>query len=232
MTSPVWIGAAAVAGATAGLVASARARAWAAGRPVPASVVRPAAPLVALACAGVWAGVVWRWGVVPATAPLLLLGWVAVAATDVDLRAHVIPDRLTLRAPVVLAALLVGVAVLSGSADGLVAAGVAAVVLPGALLATSLVFQRLRGQVGIGLGDVKFAITIGMGLGWLGAAHLLLAVLATFASAAAVVLVLLAARRVDLGDRVPFGPHLAVGTVVALIGGAPAASWVADVILR
>jgi prepilin signal peptidase PulO-like enzyme (type II secretory pathway) len=81
------------------------------------------------------------------------------------------------------------------------------------------------------LGDIKFALSLGLVLGWLGAPHVLLAVLATFTSSA-VVGALLAARRVDLADRVPFGPHLALGTTVVLIGGDPAAAWLTGVLTR
>jgi leader peptidase (prepilin peptidase) / N-methyltransferase len=219
-------------GSTAGFIASRRARAWAIGRPVPAAAL-PLPPLmVTVVGAVVWTGIVWRWGAVIELLPLLIAGWVVVVATDIDLRAHVIPDRLTLRAPLVLVAALLVVAMRRGSADGLVGAAVASIVLPGMLLATSAAFRRLRGQVGIGLGDVKLALSLGLILGWLGASHLLLAVLVTFASSAAVVIVLLVAGRVDLSDRVPFGPHLAVGTVAAMVGGDPAAAWVADLVLR
>jgi len=119
----------------------------------------------------------------------------------------------------------VGGAVGGPSADAagrIVAAAVTAVVLPGALLLTSVLFRRLRHEAGIGLGDVKLAIAIGLVLGWRGPGLVVLALLATFASSALVVLVLLAARRIGMGDRVPFGPHLAVGAVAALIGGDPA----------
>jgi leader peptidase (prepilin peptidase) / N-methyltransferase len=221
-----------VLGAGAGLIASQRARHWAVGRDVPDAVIRLPPPVVALLCAGAWAGIVWRWGADLDVIPLLALGWMLVAATDIDLRAHVIPDRLTLRAPPVLTAMLVGLALVRGTAAGLVAAGVTALVLPGVLLVTSLAFHRLRGQVGIGLGDIKFTISLGLILGWLGPPFLLLAVLGMFSSAAVVVAGLLLAGRVDLSSRVPFGPHLAVGTAVALIGGAPAATWVTALLGR
>ncbi len=186
MTSALGLVAAATAGGLAGLLASARARRWAIDRDVPASSVRLPPALVALVCAALWTGTLWRWGIIPEVVPLLALGWVVVAASDVDLRAHVIPDRLTLRAPLVLAAMLITLAAVRGSAAGLLVAGITAIVLPAALLVTSLAFHRFRGQAGIGLGDIKFALSLGLVLGWLGAPHVLLAVVATFASSAAV----------------------------------------------
>jgi leader peptidase (prepilin peptidase)/N-methyltransferase len=217
-------------GAGAGLVASRLAATWTALRPVPVPRVTVRPTLSALVHGVVLASVVWRWGVSLGTVPLVGLAWVVLLAADVDLRAHVIPDRLTLRAPLGLGVLLVAVT-LTGDGAGvgagrLVASGIAAVVLPGALLVTSRVFQRVRAEVGVGLGDVKLAIAIGLVLGWRGAGLVLLAVLVAFVASAAVALGLLATRRLTLRDRLPFGPHLAVGTVAALVGGHPAAGWV------
>jgi leader peptidase (prepilin peptidase) / N-methyltransferase len=215
-----------VAGVVAGLIAARLASAWARGRPVPPSpVVMPIAASAALGGVS-WMAIVWRWGLAPSALPLLALAWVMLAAAQVDLRAHVIPDRLTLRASFVLAAALVGLALWDGAdvdrtAD-LVTAGITAVVLPSGLLLTSSLFRRRRGQSGVGLGDVKLAIPIGLVLGWLGPGFVLLALLMTFASSTGLVLVLLGTRRLELGDRLPFGPHLAVGTVGALVGGGPA----------
>jgi len=220
-------------GAGAGIVASRLAATWTAHRPVPVGRVEVQPALSALVHGVVLAGVVWRWGVAPGTVPLAGLAWVVLLAADVDLRAHVIPDRLTLRAPLVLGLLLVAVT-LGGDGAGvggvgagrLVAAGAAAVVLPGALLVTARAFQRLRAEVGVGFGDVKLAVTIGLVLGWRGADLVLLAVLVAFVASAAVALGLLAVRRLTLRDRLPFGPHLAVGAVAALVGGHPAAAWI------
>lgn len=211
-------------GGFAGLLASRRAVRWAEGRPVPPSRVLLPPAVTAVLGSLAAGGTVWRWGVGLRSVPLLLLGWVCVAATDIDLRAHVIPDRLTLRAPLVLAA-AIGLAVVEVGAGGLVRAVVAALALPGGLLATSLLFLRARGEAGIGLGDVKLALSLGLVLGWLGGAFVAVALVATFVAAGAAVAALLAARRVDLSDRIPFGPYLAVGTMASVVGGEPLARW-------
>lgn len=221
-------------GAVAGLVASRLAVGWAAVRPLPASSIRTPPAVTGLLHGVVLATLVWRWGAEPSTVPLLGLVWVVLTAADVDLRVHAIPDRLTLRAPLVLggAVLIVSLVGHGGGGPGsLVAAGVTSVLLPAVLLLTSVLFRRLRGEAGVGLGDVKLAITIGLVLGWRGPGLLVLALLIAAVSSAALVLALLAARRLDLGDRMPFGPHLAIGTVAALVGGEPAVAWLGAVML-
>jgi len=131
---------------------------------------------------------------------------------------------------------MIAVATLAGDGGGdspgrPIVAAVTAVVLPSALLVTSAAFGRFRGEAGIGLGDVKLAAVIGLVLGWRGPGLVVLAILVTFLSSAILGLVLLAVRRLDLSARMPFGPHLALGTVVALVGGEPAVSRLGAVLL-
>jgi leader peptidase (prepilin peptidase)/N-methyltransferase len=222
-------------GAGAGILASRMARLWAVRYPAPMSSIGVHSAAVALAHGVVLAALVWRWGPIASTVPLIALAWLVLSAADIDLRVHAIPDRLTLGMLPVLVVML-AVATLIGDAGGPspgrpIAAAVTGVILPAALLATSAAFRRLRGEAGVGLGDVKLAIAIGLVLGWRGPGLVVLALLVTFFSSALVGLVLLAARRLDLGARMPFGPHLALGTVAALVGGEPAVARLGDVLL-
>jgi len=73
-----------------------------------------------------------------------------------------------------------------------------------------------RGR-GIGLGDAKLAAVIGACLGVYGGG---LALASAFVIAALVNSALLLMHRVKMGDRVPFGPYLAWGSVVAIALGA------------
>ena len=70
---------------------------------------------------------------------------------------------------------------------------------------------------GMGMGDVKMALMIGLGLGH----YAFLALLAAFMASTALSLFLIATRgRKGLKVGVPFGPFLAFGAVFALIWGA------------
>jgi leader peptidase (prepilin peptidase) / N-methyltransferase len=218
-----------VAGAGAGGVGSWLAGSWAARRPIPATVLAVPRPLTIAVSAALWAGIVWRWGLTPATLLLVGLAWVVVTAADVDLRAHVIPDRLTLRAAGVFA---LAVVLLGGSSASILSAFVFALVLPAVLLVTSWLFRLVRGEAGIGLGDVKLTIPIGLVLGRLGTGHVVLAMAVTFVAAGVVTAVLLLLGRIGTADRLPYGPYLALGTVGALVGGDAAVGLLGLVIPR
>lgn len=74
----------------------------------------------------------------------------------------------------------------------------------------------------MGEGDPLLAAVLGAGLGFRGG---LLAIFLGYFMAAAVLIILLAARRVKMGQYVPFGPALAAGGVVALFFGPAIINW-------
>ncbi|KQP66128.1 prepilin peptidase [Methylobacterium sp. Leaf112] len=102
-------------------------------------------------------------------------------------------------------------AVVSALAQGLATAGLAFA----ALWAVRAAHARLRGRVGLGLGDVKF---IAAGAAWTGLAGLPAMILAASVLALAVLAVaVLRGRSIDGATRLPFGPFLAVGLHAALL---------------
>ena len=78
---------------------------------------------------------------------------------------------------------------------------------------------------GLGAGDVKLAGVLGLYLGWLGWPTLVLGAFAGFLAGGLVSLALLAARRATLATRVPFGPSMVAGALLAIaIGNTQAAT--------
>jgi leader peptidase (prepilin peptidase) / N-methyltransferase len=75
---------------------------------------------------------------------------------------------------------------------------------------------------GMGFGDVKYALAMGILLGW---PRTLVGVFVAFLVGAVVGLFLLATGKVSWRGRVPFGPFLIVGTLVALIFGNQLWGW-------
>lgn len=216
----------ALVGGLAALPSAALAERWIGERtPAPRPITVPRAVQVALMTVVV-ALIAWRWAGAARVLPYAVLGWGVLMASVVDLRTWAIPNGLTIRLPLVLVPLLAGAAVLDGRGSRAMWVLVGAVALPGALLATSMAFLAFRGREGIGLGDIKLAASIGAVLGDLGRPSVLTFALATFASAAVVVLALIASRRVGLADRIPFGPYLAAGVIVTLVGGDPLADLI------
>jgi prepilin signal peptidase PulO-like enzyme (type II secretory pathway) len=75
-----------------------------------------------------------------------------------------------------------------------------------------LLHLATRGR-GLGLGDVKLGACIGAGLG---AGAALVAIGTAFIAGACAGTLLLALRRARRGDRIAFGPFLALGTFLAM----------------
>ena len=95
--------------------------------------------------------------------PLLVLGACLVAITFVDLEHLRIPDRITFPSLVLGALALVAVSLQRDDTDRLSGALAGAALYFVLLLVPHLVYPR-----GMGFGDVKLAVVMGMFLGWLG----------------------------------------------------------------
>jgi len=173
--------------------------------------------VVEVVTATLFGSLAWVWGLDPLLPALLVLAWSLVVATAIDLEHRIIPNRLTLRLPFLLVPLLILAAYLQDDWSSLLRAGIAGVGVPGAMLALSEVFRRVRGQVGMGLGDIKLAISLGLVLGYLGGLQLVAFAYATIIAAVLVAGVLLLTGRAGLASRIPFGPYLATGTLVVLL---------------
>jgi leader peptidase (prepilin peptidase) / N-methyltransferase len=73
-------------------------------------------------------------------------------------------------------------------------------------------YTRLRGKVGLGLGDVKFAAAATAWTGLLALPWLIL--LASLSALASLAILQISGRVPNLHARIPFGPHLGVGLLV------------------
>lgn len=177
--------------------------------------------LVEAAAGALFAGLAWTWGLDPLLPALLALAWALVVATAIDLEFRIIPNRLTYRLPVVLLPLVAGAAWYDGAWGDLRRALITAVAVPGAMLLLSEGFRLLRGQPGIGMGDIKLAVSLGLVLGYLGGLELVVFAYGSIISAVVIALALVLVGRARLASRIPFGPYLAVGTLLVLLAGGP-----------
>jgi len=157
-----------------------------------------------------------RWGTSARLVPNLWLFLVLVVMSAVDLERSLIPNRLVFPS-LAIAVVAVGVAsVIDGSPSTLRFA------LVGALsFFVGLLPAHLLNPAGMGLGDVKLTLLLGWFVGW--AAHgfgnavfLVLVALLLASLLGSVVGIVLLARR-GRGARYPFGPWLALGTVIVLL---------------
>ncbi|MBC8402125.1 MAG: prepilin peptidase [Candidatus Marinimicrobia bacterium] len=85
-------------------------------------------------------------------------------------------------------------------------------------LVGNLIFKKES----MGMGDVKYAALIGLILGWQGG---LVASAVAFLSASILFLLFMSFGKVSFGQRIPFGPFLSLGTLLALIWGPSIINW-------
>ena len=93
-----------------------------------------------------------------------------------------------------------------------------AFVFAGFLFAIGLIGQFVLGKESIGFGDVKLGLVLG---GFLGTEYSILALYLSFAISAIVIFVMLGSKLIDKNAKIPFGPYLAAGTLIALFTQTP-----------
>ncbi|MFI2778452.1 prepilin peptidase [Streptomyces sp. ALB3] len=181
------------------------------GRYAPAVV----APVVTvLACVALAAAA----GARPEAAVWLLLTPVAVLLAVIDRRVHRLPDTLTLPLAGAAAALLGGAALLPGHGGSWTSA-----LLGGAALGGFYFLLFLINPNGMGFGDVKLALALGVGLGWYGWAVLFAGGFAGFLFGALYGAGLMLMRRAGRKTGIPFGPFMIAGALLGLLFGGLAA---------
>lgn len=153
------------------------------------------------------------WGLLAA----LLLTWVLVALTFIDLDKMLLPDQLTL--PLLWGGLLFN---LAGGFVPLADAVIGAIA--GYLVLWSLywAFKLLTGKEGMGYGDFKLLAALGAWLGWQ-ALPIVLLLSSLVGAIIGISLILL--RNHHQGKPIPFGPYLAIAGWIALLWGDTITRW-------
>lgn len=177
-------------------------------------------PVVELVTALLFGVVAWVEGPTWLLPALLALTWSLVVGSAIDLEHRIIPNRLTYRLPFVLLVLLLPPTFLGpgGPAD-LLSGVIAAVVVPGIIELLAQAYRLVRGQRGFGLGDIKWLVSLALVCGYLGVFELVVLVYGAIIAAVLVAVPLILSGRAQLASRIPFGPYLAIGTLVAILFG-------------
>ncbi|MGN4981553.1 prepilin peptidase [Aeromonas dhakensis] len=153
------------------------------------------------------------WGLLAA----LLLTWVLVALTFIDLDKMLLPDQLTL--PLLWGGLLFNLARgFVPLADAVIGA------IAGYLVLWSLywAFKLLTGKEGMGYGDFKLLAALGAWLGWQ-ALPIVLLLSSLVGAIIGISLILL--RNHHQNNPIPFGPYLAIAGWIALLWGDTITRW-------
>jgi leader peptidase (prepilin peptidase)/N-methyltransferase len=171
-------------------------------------------PLVEVGMAVAFAVVGARIGAHWALPAFLLFTWTLLVVAVIDAETRRIPNRITYPLTPALAVLLVAAALLDGDPGAGIRALAGGLVAFAVLLVLALISPR-----GMGMGDVKLAGFIGLGLGYLGWGHVALGVFGAFLLGGLTAIALMALRVRGRKDLIPFGPYLALAALVTLVAG-------------
>jgi leader peptidase (prepilin peptidase)/N-methyltransferase len=153
----------------------------------------------------------------------------AVRLTVIDVRHHLLPNRIVFPSYAVAGVLLAAAAVVPivsgawalpagpGGAAALFGLPALRILAGGAVLWGFYFVLRLVYPPGMGFGDVKLAGVLGMYLGYLGWAHIFAGTFGAFLLGGLWSLALLAARRGTLKSSIPFGPFMLAGAAAAML---------------
>ena len=177
------------------------------------SLVYPLIELAAGVLAMLWYG---QFGLSILFASRLLFAFALLVLFTIDLQQRILPNVITL--PGVLVGFAFSLFGPPGWLDSLIGVLVGGL---GLFLIAEL-YYRIRGEEGMGMGDVKMLAMIGAFLGW----KLMLLTLVLSSLVGALVGVgMLALRKGDLKYALPFGTFLALGALVASLIGDPIVNW-------
>jgi leader peptidase (prepilin peptidase)/N-methyltransferase len=160
----------------------------------------------------------WVFGWDPLLVPRLAFCAALVVLFVIDLHHRILPNVITLRG------LVVGLASSLFLPPGFVDAVIGTIIGGGGLWIIAEVYYRVRGEEGLGMGDVKMLGMIGAFLGW--QLTLLTLVLSSFAGALVGGLVI-ALGKGDMKYALPYGTFLAMAAVVASLTGTSIIDWYA-----
>lgn len=136
----------------------------------------------------------------------------AVPLAFIDVAVQRLPDALTAAAYAGTVLLLLLAAAVSGHWGDMGRAALGGLALAAVYLALLFISPS-----GMGLGDVKLAVSLGTLLAWRGWRVLVLGGFAGFLLAAVYSIALLATRRATREQHIPFGPFMIAGTFLALL---------------
>ncbi|WP_173158071.1 prepilin peptidase [Phytohabitans suffuscus] len=175
--------------------------------------IGPPPGVVEVVAAVALAAVAWR---VREPLPLLAVAWVVllgVVLAHVDGVVHRLPDRLTFSAAGGALVLFGLSSVVDGGWHRLVSAVACALGVAAFYLVLVLISPN-----GMGLGDAKAALSVGLVTGWFGWGVTVAAAVAGFLLAGLYATGLLLLRRVGRKDHLAHGPFLLLGALIAIAG--------------
>lgn len=171
-------------------------------------------PLVELGNAALWLVLLWSFGWSWELPAYLYFASVGLALAAIDLDTKRLPNQLTLPSYVVIGTLLLLPAVIEGDWAPYLTAWLGALALFAFYFLLAVIYP-----LGMGFGDVKLAGVLGLVLGWLGWSFVLVGGFLGFLLGAVVGGALMAWRKAGRKSKIPFGPFMLLGALLAVLWG-------------
>ncbi|MDZ4262610.1 MAG: A24 family peptidase [Pseudomonadota bacterium] len=168
-------------------------------------------PIIEAVTAALSAFAAWHFGFGWEAAAALLLTWILIPLTVIDIDHQLLPDSITL--PFLWVGLLLN---LSGTFTDISSAVIGAIVGYLTLWSVYWGFKLLTGKEGMGYGDFKLLALLGAWMGW---QMLPLIILLSSLVGAVIGIGLILFRGRDHNIPIPFGPYLAIAGWIALYWG-------------
>jgi leader peptidase (prepilin peptidase)/N-methyltransferase len=150
----------------------------------------------------------------------LVFVWTMILLTVTDLDTKLIPNRILGPASVASIALLVLGYIPDTSSGSLIEAAIGGVAYFVVMLILALI---VRG--GLGFGDVKLALLIGVFAGYLSLGHVLVTGIGAFLIGGFVAAFLLVTRKSGRKDAIPFGPFMTAAAILTVFFGQAIIDW-------
>lgn len=177
--------------------------------------ISPRYPLTELVTGVLFALAVAEFGLTLTAAVYAAFFWVLVVLTVIDLEHKLLPNRIVYPAFVVGWVGLVAAALIEGDAGDLRSAAIGALVFGGFFFIIAFIYPA-----GMGGGDVKLALVLGSFLGFAGGVGaVIVGMFLSFLLGGVIGLIAMKASGKGRKMQIPFGPFLALGSVIAVFIG-------------
>jgi leader peptidase (prepilin peptidase)/N-methyltransferase len=176
--------------------------------------ISPMYPLIELATALLWGGMVWCYGPTLAAVTGAVFFSILLGIAMTDLRSYIIPDEFTL------GGLVIGLALAAmSSIDSLIWSGIGAGAGFVLLWLVAWLGLRIFRKEAMGGGDIKMMAMVGTFVGWHGV------LLTIFLGALLGTIIFVPINLINRDKLVPFGIFLAVGAAATWLFGTPIIDW-------
>ena len=171
-------------------------------------------PVVEAITGATFAALALRFGWDEALPAYLVFAAFLIALSGIDLDTFLLPKKLVWPSFFAGVVLLGGASLLQSDSRSAIEAAIGSALAFGALFIVHFISPK-----GMGFGDVRLAAVLGLHLGWLTLGQVGVGLFLSFTLSAVVGVALIALGLKTRKDRVPFGPFLAAGTLLAVFVG-------------